>query len=205
MRNQPNEMIRRTSKIEGCTVRTLGDDKVGTIKDIMLDAETGEVVYAVLAVDSGFLNLDSKYFAIPWSAFSFNSHYDDAFILDVNKEKLENSPGFDKDNWPTGPQTEFINEMNSYYGVSGRSSRSEYSTSEHSGIFDDDSPSDRSGSSMDRMGDSGRIGSLDRMGSTDRMNSTNSFGTDDTLGSSHGSGSKDRIGSTDRNDRKDFL
>jgi sporulation protein YlmC with PRC-barrel domain len=201
MRNQPNEMIRRTSKIEGCTVRTLGDDKVGTIKDIMLDAESGEVVYAVLSVDSGFLNLDSKYFAIPWSAFSFNSHYDDVFILDVNKEKLENSPGFDKDNWPTGPQTEFINEMNTYYGVTGRMNRRDHS----SGIFDDDSPSDRTGTSMDRMGDSGRIGSSDRMGSSDRLGSTSSFGTDDSLGSAHGRGSKDRIGSTNRNDGNEFL
>ncbi len=121
MRNQNNDLILSTSSITGSSVRTLSDEKVGSIKDIMLDTETGEVVYAVLSVDTGFLNLDSKYFAIPWQAFSFNSHHDDVFVLDVDRERLENSPGFDKDNWPSGPQTDFINEMNTYYGVDSSS------------------------------------------------------------------------------------
>ncbi len=117
MKNQHDDLILSTSSITGSTVRSLSDEKIGSIKDIMLDTETGEVVYAVLSVDTGFLNLDSKYFAIPWQALSFNSHHDDVFVLDVDRERLENSPGFDKDNWPTGPQTDFINEMNTYYGV----------------------------------------------------------------------------------------
>ncbi|MEX2564544.1 MAG: hypothetical protein WD431_01220 [Cyclobacteriaceae bacterium] len=29
----------------------------------------------------------------------------------------KNSLGFDKDNWPSGPQTEFIGKVNSYYGI----------------------------------------------------------------------------------------
>lgn len=117
MNNQTSELNLRLSTIENKTVKTFSDEKIGTIKDIVLDAHRGEVAYVVLAIDSGFLNLGSKYFAIPWRAFSFNPELEEAFILDVSKEKLEKSPGFDKDNWPQGPQTEFISEVYRYYDL----------------------------------------------------------------------------------------
>ncbi|WP_194778135.1 PRC-barrel domain-containing protein [Pararhodonellum marinum] len=117
MKTRDHDSIVSASTIEGNTVRTLADEKIGSIKDVMLDAESGKVAYVVLSVDTGFLNLSSKYFAIPWSAFSFHTEIDDVFILDVDRERLENSPGFDKDNWPSGPQRDFVNEVNTYYGI----------------------------------------------------------------------------------------
>jgi sporulation protein YlmC with PRC-barrel domain len=111
-----NNLILSTSTIKGTTVKNAAGEKLGEIKDIMLDTESGKVVYAVLSVDTGFLNLDSKYFAIPWAALEFDTAQEDVVIFNVNKERLKNSPGFDKDNWPTAPQTEFINEVHVYYG-----------------------------------------------------------------------------------------
>ncbi|MEB2785099.1 PRC-barrel domain-containing protein [Algoriphagus persicinus] len=103
-----------------CTVKTLRDESVGTIKDIMLDTETGEVAYVILSVDTGFLNLGSKLLALPWEAFDFHGHRRDVIIVNVEKEKLENAPGFDEDNWPVGPQYDFINSVHTYYGFSRR-------------------------------------------------------------------------------------
>ncbi|WP_158093844.1 PRC-barrel domain-containing protein [Algoriphagus ratkowskyi] len=108
-----------------CTVKTIKDEAVGTIKDVMLDTETGEVAYIVLAVDAGFLNLGSKLLALPWAAFDFHGQQRDVIIVNVDKEKLENAPGFDDDSWPTGPQHEFIHEVNSYYGYDKKSALSE--------------------------------------------------------------------------------
>ncbi len=128
MRTQNNDLVLSTSTLEGSKVKNLSDETIGDIKDIMLDAETGEVVYAVLSVNTGFLNLESKYFAIPWQVFSFNT-VDEVLVLDIDKDRLKNSPGFDKDHWPKGPQTEFINEINTYYGVeSNRMGRAEPET-----------------------------------------------------------------------------
>lgn len=117
MNNEMNDLILSSSTITGSTVKNLKDDKIGTIKDIMLDTETGEVVYVVLSVNTGFLNLENKYFAIPFQAFTFHSHRDEVLSLDIDKDRLKDSPGFDSDNWPKGPQTEFINEVNTYYGI----------------------------------------------------------------------------------------
>lgn len=117
MLDQQKHAVLSASSIKGTTVKNAVDETVGEIEEVMMNTESGEVAYIVLSVNSGFLNLGSKYFAIPFKAFSFENHQDDVVILNVDKDKLENSPGFDKDNWPSGPQTEFINEVNTYYGV----------------------------------------------------------------------------------------
>ena len=113
--NYANDLLLSGTTIEGTKVRNFNDKKLGTIKDIMIDLESGSIVYAVLSVHEGFLNLDSKYFAIPWQALEFDTKNEFA-RLDINEERLENSPGFDKDNWPTAPQREFIDDVYSYYG-----------------------------------------------------------------------------------------
>lgn len=117
MNNEMKDLILSSDSITGSTVKSLKDEKIGDIKDIMIDTESGEVVYVVLSVDSGFLNMSSKYFAIPWQAFTFNSKREDVLSLDIDKDRLEKSPGFDKDNWPTGPQNEFISEINAFYEI----------------------------------------------------------------------------------------
>ncbi len=58
--------------------------------------------------------LGEKLFAIPFKAFTIDRNNEE-FILDLPKEKLENSPGFDKDNWPRNANSEYLNSVNKYY------------------------------------------------------------------------------------------
>ncbi len=131
MNNELKNLILSSSSITGSSVKNLKDEKVGEIKDLMIDTESGEVAYAVLSVNTGFLNLESKYFAIPFQAFTFHSHRDEVLTLDIDKERLKDSPGFDKDNWPKGPQREFIDEVNAFYGIDRNRTMSD-STGMHS-------------------------------------------------------------------------
>jgi hypothetical protein len=39
------------------------------------------------------------------------------FILNVEKERLENAPGFDKDNWPDMADKSWATEIHSFYGT----------------------------------------------------------------------------------------
>jgi sporulation protein YlmC with PRC-barrel domain len=123
MENSMRHQIISASTLQGADVQSTAGESIGEIKDLMVDVSSGEISYAVLSVSTGFLNLDSKYFAVPLGAFDFNHFNDDyngnILQLDVSKEKLENSPGFDKDNWPSNPDFEFIDSVNSYYGVEG--------------------------------------------------------------------------------------
>ena len=125
MENSNNFRVISASSLQGSEVRTPSDEGIGEIKDVMIDVSTGEISYAVLSVSTGFLNLESKYFAVAWGALKFDRYRADTYgenviTLDVSKEKLESSPGFDKDPWPTHPDSTFIDSVNSFYGIEGR-------------------------------------------------------------------------------------
>ncbi len=119
-------------------VKTARDESVGSIKDIMINTSTGEVDYVVLKVDEGFLNLGSKLLALPFESFEFNPHQEDVIIVKEIKETLENAPGFDSDDWPSGPQAEFIHRMRTYYSEESRSLYGRYDHQNKSYFSEDD-------------------------------------------------------------------
>jgi sporulation protein YlmC with PRC-barrel domain len=91
------------------------DEDLGDIKEIMLDMQSGQVAYAVLAF-GGFLGMGEKLFAVPWQAL----HLDTAnkrFVLDVEKERLKSAPGFDKDDWPDMSDPQWAGQLHTFYGT----------------------------------------------------------------------------------------
>lgn len=91
------------------------DEKLGEIHEIMVDAKEGRIAYAVLS-SGGFLGMGNKLFAMPWDALEFASS-EKKLILDVDKEKLEAAPGFDKDEkWPDFADRSWGREVHDYYG-----------------------------------------------------------------------------------------
>ena len=47
----------------------------------------------------GMLGMGEKFFAIPWHALKLENG-DKQFMLDTDKDRLKNAPGFDKKHWP---------------------------------------------------------------------------------------------------------
>src|SRR5678816_1551288 len=91
-----------------------GED-VGDIKEIMLDMRNGKVGYAVLSF-GGFLGMGEKLFAVPWDALTLDTK-NKRFVLNVEKDRLKNAPGFDKDHWPNMADQSWAREIHSYYGT----------------------------------------------------------------------------------------
>jgi len=90
----------RTSAIEGMAVRNATEEHLGKVKDLVIDLETGKVVYAALDF-GGFLGFGDKLFAVPWDAFKIGATDNvEHLVLATTKEKLTNAPGFDKSHWP---------------------------------------------------------------------------------------------------------
>lgn len=112
-----NTRIISASTLKGTSVNNRERKNIGKIQDLMIDLETGDVTYAVLSF-GGFLGIGDKYFAVPIEALEFTTRRegDHEIILDVNKERLEDAPGFDKDNWPLEASPEFIHTVYDYYG-----------------------------------------------------------------------------------------
>ncbi|MGV8916973.1 MAG: PRC-barrel domain-containing protein [Pseudomonas sp.] len=99
----------------GNDVYNHNDENLGDIKEIMLDIRSGKVAYAVLSF-GGFLGLGEKLFAVPWGAMTLDT-VNKRFVLNVEKERLKNAPGFDTDNWPDMADQSWTDEVHSFYGT----------------------------------------------------------------------------------------
>ena len=108
------EVMDADTLIGDSVVNAAGED-LGDVKAIMLDVGSGRVAYAVLSF-GGFLGMGDKLFAIPWSALTLDTR-NKCFILDVDKQTLENAPGFDKDNWPDMTDSGWGSEVFRHYGA----------------------------------------------------------------------------------------
>lgn len=112
--NGPGPRLMGADTLNGNDVYNRAEENLGDIKEIMLDVANGKISYAVLSFGS-FLGMGGKLFAVPWSALTLDTE-NKRFILDVSKERLENAPGFDKDDWPDMADEAWAKNVHSYYG-----------------------------------------------------------------------------------------
>ncbi len=96
--NKSMQQVSRASKITGAKVKNTTGDGLGDIKDLVIDPENGQVVYAVVSF-GGVMGMGNKLFAIPWRALHWTSPKD-YYVLDLDKDTLKKAPGFDKKHWP---------------------------------------------------------------------------------------------------------
>ena len=91
------------STLKGDKVTNAKGEDLGTVEEIMLDLEKGQIAYVVLSFGRVNWMPNNKLFAVPWGAFSSISFHDRKFILNIPKETLQWAPGFDRDKWPESP------------------------------------------------------------------------------------------------------
>lgn len=97
----------------GRAVENMAGENLGTIKNIVLDVDSGRIAYAVLSF-GGFLGLGDKLFAVPWNVLRLDSP-NHAFLWDVDKETLQRAEGFDKDHWPDMADPAWATRIHEYY------------------------------------------------------------------------------------------
>lgn len=124
--SRPYRRVLSASTLAKDSVRNRSDENVGSIKEIMLDVPSGRVAYAVMSV-GGFLGMGDRLFAIPWEALTLDEDRE-CFILDVDKQRIENAPGFDKSNWPDMADTSWGRGVQKYW-----TGRDDYDTAEPKG------------------------------------------------------------------------
>ncbi|MEO5810703.1 MAG: PRC-barrel domain-containing protein [Rhodanobacter sp.] len=108
-----NPRFLSASTLNGDTVKNHKGESVGDLKDIMIDTTSGKVAYGVLSF-GGVLGMGEKLFAVPWDALTVDGS-NKQLLLNVDKEKLKDAPGFDKDHWPNFADQAFTDKMRAYY------------------------------------------------------------------------------------------
>ncbi|HEY7489688.1 MAG TPA: PRC-barrel domain-containing protein [Candidatus Tectomicrobia bacterium] len=97
----PQRFLRASYILQSKAVNPRGQ-RLGEIKDVVIDATAGRVVYAVLAF-KGILQPIEKLFALPWQTLQQSAGLG-TFTLDVDVKTLQEAPGFDNDRWPQQAQ-----------------------------------------------------------------------------------------------------
>ena len=105
--------IVRAEEVIGVKVIDPANENIGKIYEIVLDKVSGQVNYVVLESGS-ILGLGGKFFAIPWNSIHYDTD-EEAFRLNVDKQVLNDAPGFDKDNWPEFSDESCCQRITDYY------------------------------------------------------------------------------------------
>lgn len=111
----PGPALMGADTLIGDNVVNAYDENLGDIKDIMLDMQTGQVAYAVLAF-GGFLGMGEKLFAVPWQALHLDTD-NKRFVLNIDKDRLQHAPGFDRDAWPDMADAAWASQVHGFYGT----------------------------------------------------------------------------------------
>lgn len=117
-RSGPGPELMSAHSLRSEDVYNRNSEELGTVKEIMIDMRSGKVAYAVMSF-GGFLGLGDKLFAVPWQALTLDTQ-NRRFILNLEKEQLEDAPGFDKDHWPDMADPSWAEAIHSYYGMDSR-------------------------------------------------------------------------------------
>src|SRR5438034_2456631 len=109
-----------TSKFIGKPVKSSQGEEIGTVKDVVLDRNTGCMAYTVLSTTGGGgggVSGGGKMVAVPWTVYSPTSDLS-ALTVTVDRQRIYNAPVFDYARIEEYSRPEYISSVYSYYGVS---------------------------------------------------------------------------------------
>ena len=105
------------SKVIGEAVINRQNEDLGKIRELVFDAKSGRLAYAVLSF-GGFMGMGNKLFALPWASLEFSAT-GNKLVLGMDKEKLKSAPGFDPAaKWPDFADRMWGSSIHTYYGYS---------------------------------------------------------------------------------------
>ena len=112
----------QTSKFIGRPVKSAQGDEIGTVKDIVLDRNTGCLAYTVLSTTGGGgggaqVSGGGKMVAVPWAVYSPSTDLN-VLTVTVDRNRIYNAPVFDYARIEEYSRPDYITNVYSYYGVS---------------------------------------------------------------------------------------
>ena len=93
-------------------------EKLGDVKDFMLDVRSGKVLYALLSFGA-IVGMGEKVFPVPWDALTVDVEHE-RVVLNVAKTGLQDAPGFHKNSSPNIADASWVREIHLYYGIRHR-------------------------------------------------------------------------------------
>jgi len=105
----------KASELIGKNVENPQNDKLGDVKELVLDPRRSRISYFVMK-SGGFLGMGDKLFAIPWQAVKFDLKDKNLrLVLNANKERFTKAPEYKDKEWKRMSDPAWIEEVYTYY------------------------------------------------------------------------------------------
>lgn len=102
------------SRLAGRRVCSPAGETLGTIENLMVDPDHGNVAYVVMSLAGGS---PPRQVAAPMKALRFEPGRD-ALVLDITADRLQDAPRFDPAQGPATTDARWALEVHRHYGVS---------------------------------------------------------------------------------------
>ena len=113
-RNTSMHDVISSDEVEGTNVYNNAGDKLGSIDELMIDKQSGQVHYAVMEF-GGFLGMGTDRYPIPWKMLKYDTGVD-GYVVPLDKARLEGAPKYPDTDRPMYDSA-YGTRINSYYGV----------------------------------------------------------------------------------------
>lgn len=102
-----------SDKVEGTRVYNPRGDRLGSIRNFMVNKQSGQVEYAVMEF-GGILGIGNEYYPLPWDLLSYDAKQG-GYVVDLEKDKLEGAPRY-SDGDSTWDEV-YVRQVYGYYGM----------------------------------------------------------------------------------------
>lgn len=111
--DETSELI-ASDKVEGTAVYGSDREKLGHIKNFMVDKRTGQVEYAVL-VSGGLFGMGGDYYPLPWNTLTYDEDQG-GYLVDIDSTRLAGGPHYGAADEPFA-SAGYGSEIDLYYGA----------------------------------------------------------------------------------------
>jgi hypothetical protein len=111
----PARALIGSDRVEGTSVYDQDGQHVGTIKRLMIEKVSGQVVYAVMFF-GGFLSVGEESYTIPWGKLKYDTSVA-GYRTDITEADLHGAPSFARGNHPDESNVEQEDELHAYFRI----------------------------------------------------------------------------------------
>jgi len=106
--------VHKASELIGMNVNNVSDQKIGDVKNLGLDLQSGRVAYVILGA-GGVLGVGDKLYVMPPNAFTLASN-NKSLVTGIDKQNLEGAPILNEKNWGEISDQQFAARVYKHYG-----------------------------------------------------------------------------------------